>query len=79
MNGEWQVDGLASKGHQQEPRDWRRSRSCAAASCVEVTRDGDHVLMRSSDRPLASPQWFTRSEFQAFLQGAKDGDFDDLL
>jgi len=55
---------------------WRRSSSCGTNTCVEIAPDGDLVLVRDSKDPESPPLRFTRSEWTAFLAGARDGEFD---
>lgn len=60
---------------------WRRSRhSGAVGNCVEVAEltDGG-VAMRNSRHPGGPALIYTRAEIAAFLHGAKDGEFDDLV
>lgn len=58
---------------------WRRSSRCTDGTCLEVTRDGDDVLIRDSAQPAVPPLRCSTSEFGAFLAGAKAGEFDDLV
>jgi hypothetical protein len=61
-----------------------RWRKCRAGNpngdCVEVAhlRDGD-VAVRNSRDPYGPVLIYTRAEIAAFLRGAKDGEFDDLV
>lgn len=60
---------------------WRKSRhSGALGNCVEVAslRNGD-LAMRNSRYPSGPALIYTRDEIAAFVAGAKDGEFDDLL
>jgi hypothetical protein len=55
--------------------DFHSSDHCAAAACVEVAQKGGFVAVRhsgSGDDPIV----FTESEWSAFTQGVKDGQFD---
>lgn len=55
-----------------------RSNNTWDADCVELADAGDGVLMRNSRDPEGAKLSFTRSEIKAFVEGAKDGDFDHL-
>lgn len=56
---------------------WRRA--CATGECVEFARNGNMVLLRDSKDPLSPVLSFSRQEIQAFFDGIKAGDLDDLL
>jgi predicted secreted Zn-dependent protease len=58
---------------------WRRSRSCNSGACVEVAASGEMVLIRDSKAPGGPALSYTAAEFKAFIAGAKNGDFDDLI
>jgi hypothetical protein len=61
-----------------ERKTWRRAGRCSANGCLEVAHDGDGIAIRDSHRPdhvLVVPA----AEFLAFLQGVRDGEFDDLV
>jgi hypothetical protein len=53
--------------------------SCYRGGCVEVGfggDTGDKVFVRDSKDPSKPPHTFTRREWQAFLDGARAGEFD---
>jgi len=59
---------------------WRKSsRSGALGNCVEVAPVGDDIAVRNSRFPSGPALVYTRAEIAAFVAGAKDGEFDDLL
>jgi len=61
---------------------WRKShRSGPSGNCVELAAlpGGAGVAVRNSRQPDGPVLVFTRSEIEAFLLGAKDGEFDDLI
>lgn len=60
---------------------WRKSRrSNAKGNCVEVAPLPDGGMAVRNSRHRDGPVLvYTRAEMTAFLLGAKDGDFDDLL
>ncbi|GAB6898508.1 DUF397 domain-containing protein [Kineosporia succinea] len=61
--------------------EWKKSaRSGAQGNCVEMAalQDGQ-VAVRNSRFPQGPALVYTRSEIEALILGAKDGDFDHLL
>jgi hypothetical protein len=58
--------------------EWVKSRkSQSTANCVEVNRVSSGVVMvRNSRDPEGNRLVFTEAEFEAFLTGAREGDFD---
>ncbi len=60
---------------------WRKSRySGAMGNCVELAHlGGGEIAMRNSRDPRGPALVYTRAEIEAFLAGAKDGEFDDML
>jgi Domain of unknown function (DUF397) len=63
----------------QGPSAWRRSSKCAATECVEIAREQGMILLRDSKSPDMPAFRYTTEEFRAFLDGAKAGEFDDLI
>ena len=55
---------------------WRKSRHSGGANCLEVRLDAGHVRVRDSKDPRGAVLTFTRDEWVAFVDGAKDGEFD---
>ena len=80
-------DGQGSRSYNGMPAGelpgarWRKStRSSAQGNCVELARlAGAEVAIRNSRHPQGPALVFTEAELDAFLEGVKDGDFDDLL
>lgn len=57
----------------------KASRSNQSGDCVEMRRDGQAVQVRDTKDNGAGPILnLTTSEFAAWLDGAKRGEFDDL-
>jgi hypothetical protein len=56
---------------------WRKSSySGGNGDCVEVAECGDGVAVRDSKDPAGPALAFAPSDWVAFVQGAKNGDFD---
>ena len=45
-------------------------------NCVEVAFVGEAIVVRDSRNPDAAQLVFTPNEWDAFVEGAKDGEFD---
>lgn len=55
---------------------WKRSSKCSGGTCVETdTTTYRRVLVRNSKFPLDEIE-FTFDEWDAFIRGVKDGEFD---
>jgi hypothetical protein len=62
--------------------EWRKSgRSNPSGNCVEMARlrGTGEIAVRNSRDPEGPALIYTPDEFEAFILGAKDGDFDDLI
>jgi hypothetical protein len=59
---------------------WRKaSASLSNGACVEVAPTNGMVAVRDSKDPAGPMLMYTRTEWAAFLHGAKHGEFDDLV
>jgi hypothetical protein len=60
---------------------WRKSRrSNPSGNCVELARlPGGDIAVRNSRHPAGPALIYTTAEMTAFIQGARDGDFDSML
>jgi hypothetical protein len=63
-----------------DPTEWvKASASGANGQCVEMRQRGGTVEVRDTkDRGTGPSLGFTRAEFAAWLEGAKQGEFDHL-
>jgi hypothetical protein len=57
---------------------WFKSSASAAGNCVEVAHlpNGGGVAVRDTKDRAKAPHVYTRPEWDAFLAGAKNGEFD---
>jgi hypothetical protein len=56
---------------------WFKSSASASGACVEVAHlPGGGVAVRDSKDRSKAPHVYTRREWEAFLIGAKNGEFD---
>ena len=58
------------------PLRWRKSTRSGANACVEVAFLDDQVAVRDSKHQHQAALVFTHTEWQAFLTGVRDGEFD---
>jgi len=58
---------------------WRTASRSAGGNCVEVAPAGAMVAVRHSQAPDGELILYTTAEFAAFIDGAKKGEFDDLV
>lgn len=64
-------------GECHESPNYRRSTFCTSGGCVEVAVLADgRVAVRDSTEPERPPQVYSVAEWQHFVAGVKDGQFD---
>lgn len=74
----WQRSSACSGGNCVEAG-FVKSTACAGGECVEAACGGvhhDEVRVRDSKNPDGPVLLFTRAEWDAFIKGAKAGEFD---
>ncbi len=57
---------------------WRKATASGANGCVEVAALSHGVAIRDSKNPDGPVLRYTQHEWNAFLDGAKNGEFDAL-
>jgi Domain of unknown function (DUF397) len=58
---------------------WRKANSSTAnGQCVEIASAAGNIAIRDSKDPDGPILVYTTSEFRAFLDGARNGEFDTL-
>jgi hypothetical protein len=55
---------------------WRTASFCDEDACVEVAIEVDSVYVRNSRRPAQTPLVFDHSEWEAFVLGVRNHEFD---
>jgi hypothetical protein len=65
---------------EREDLAWLKARSSTAnGQCVEIASAAGNIAIRDSKDPDGPVLVYTTSEFRAFLDGARNGEFDALL
>lgn len=57
---------------------WRVARACNSGECVRVAAHGDEIVVGSTTHPDGPVISYSRAEWAAFVEGIRQGDFDDL-
>jgi hypothetical protein len=69
--------GVEGGGPVDEPT-WHKASQCDSGQCIEIGALGGLVLVRSSADPECPRIALSHDEWQEFVAGVKDGDFDEL-
>jgi len=70
--------GVAVGGEWVDEPKWRTAGQCDSGQCVEIGILSDSVLIRNSAARDGGRLTLSRDEWQEFVAGVKDGDFDGL-
>jgi hypothetical protein len=70
---------VADLGIDPAAQQWLRSGSGDGAIEVAFVNDGEWVLMRVAGDPAGRILVFDRNEWDCFLDGARNGEFDDAV
>ena len=58
---------------------WRVAQRCNSGDCVRIASRGGMVVIGDSKDPDGPILSYSRTEWRTFVEGVKQGDFDDLL
>jgi hypothetical protein len=58
---------------------WRVARRCNGGNCVRIASTGEMIVIGDSKNPDGPVLAYSRSEFKAFAEGIRQGEFDDLM
>jgi Domain of unknown function (DUF397) len=71
---------MSSIGSDADGLVWRKAQmSVNNGACVELARAGSMIAIRDSKDPAGPVLVYSPAEWHAFLHGAKNGEFDDLI
>jgi predicted secreted Zn-dependent protease len=65
-------------GESEEEISWHVAGRCDSGQCVQVGTQGRSILIRSTVDPDGTFATLSRDEWQVFIAGVKDGDFDSI-
>ncbi len=57
---------------------WRTAAKCDGGACVQVAAAGEMILLGDSKSPHGPTLSYTRDEWEAFVSGIKNGEFDTI-
>jgi hypothetical protein len=57
---------------------WQIARSCNGGACVRVALSENAILIGDSKNPNGPVLPFTRDEWKTFVEGIRQGDFDNI-
>lgn len=57
---------------------WRVAHPCHNGNCVRVAVQGDMIIVGNTRHPAGPVLTYSRDEWDAFVDGVRRGDFDDL-
>ena len=56
--------------------EWKKSSFCGNSACVEVAKLGEKYAVRDSKNIKLNTLLFTKEEWNAFILGVKNGEFE---
>jgi Domain of unknown function (DUF397) len=70
---------MLSAGSSSTDIPWRKAIKSAATNCIQLARRNGVIIIGDSKNPDGPVLSYTPQELDAFLDGAKRGEFDDFL
>ena len=58
---------------------WRTALRCNGGDCVRIAPSGEMIVIGDSKNPDGPFLKYSRAEWKTFVEGIRQGDFDDLL
>ena len=58
---------------------WRVATKCNGGACIRIAAHDGKVLLGDSKNPEGPVLVYSRAEWEAFADGVRQGDFDDIL
>jgi Domain of unknown function (DUF397) len=59
--------------------EWRKAKGCDGGSCVEIAKQGEHVMVRRSTDPEGTLITLSRDMWKEFVARVKHDDFVDPI
>jgi predicted secreted Zn-dependent protease len=57
---------------------WKVAQKCNEGGCIRVASQSDQILIGDSKNPSGLVLSYTRDEWNAFVEGVRHGDFDEV-
>jgi uncharacterized protein DUF397 len=57
---------------------WKVARRCNGGACIRVASQNDQILIGDSKNPGGPVLSYSRGEWDAFVEGVRLGDFDEV-
>jgi hypothetical protein len=58
---------------------WRVARNCNGGNCIRVAPIAEMIVIGDSKNPDGPLLSYSHAEWAAFVEGVRQGDFDDLI
>jgi hypothetical protein len=75
---QWELHGEVMSGKSADEPTWRTTGRCDGGHCVQIGTLGRSIVIRSSTDQDGTYITLSRDEWEEFVAGVKDGNFDRL-